>query len=31
MEGKPVVTPIDPGMLSYKDNRKALEGVNLIK
>ena len=31
IEGKPVVTPIDPDTLSYKKNRKALETVNLIK
>ena len=27
MEGKPVVTPIDPEMLSYKEKRKALETI----
>ena len=31
MEGRPVVTPIGPGMLSYKDTSKALEEVNIIK
>ena len=31
MEGNPVVTPIDPGILSYEYKRKALEVVNLIK
>ena len=31
MEGNPVVTPINPEILSYKYNRKALEAVNLIK
>ena len=31
MEGTPVVTPIDPGTLSYKDKRKALEAFNVIK
>ena len=31
MEGKPVVTIIDSGMLYYKGNRKALDAVNLIK
>ena len=31
MEGKPVVTPIDPDTLSYEDNMKSLEAVNLIK
>ena len=30
MEGKPVITPIDQDMLSYKDKSKALEAVNLI-
>ena len=30
-EYKPVVTPIDPDMLSYKYNRIELETVNLIK
>ena len=27
MENKPVVTPIDPEMLSYKEKRKALETI----
>ena len=31
MEGKTVVTPIDHYTLSYKEKRKALESVNLIK
>ena len=31
MEGKPVVTPSDPDILSYEYKRKALEVVNLIK
>ena len=31
VEGKPSITPIDPDTLSYKDRRKALEAVNLIK
>ena len=31
IEGKPVVTPIDPDTLYYKEKRKALELVNLIK
>ena len=31
MEGKPVVTIIDPDTLSYEHNRKALEAVNPIK
>ena len=31
MKGKPVITPIDPEKLSYKDNRKALEVVKRIK
>ena len=31
VEGKPVTTPIDTDMLYYKDKRKAIEAVNLIK
>ena len=31
MEGNIVFTPIDPDTLSYKDRRKALDSVNLIK
>ena len=31
MEKKPVVTPIDPDMLSYDDKRNALEEGNLIE
>ena len=31
MEGKPVVTYIDHETLSYKDKRKAIKSVNLIK
>ena len=31
MEGKPVVNPIDPDTLSYKENSKELEAVNHIK
>ena len=31
MEGKPVVTPIDPVMLSYKDKRKSLDLIHLTK
>ena len=31
MEGKPVITSIDPGSLSYDANSKVLEAVNLIK
>ena len=31
MEGKPVVTSIDQDTLYFKDKRKALESVNLIK
>ena len=31
IEGKPVVTPIDPEMLYYEDKRKVLEVVNLIR
>ena len=31
MVGKPVVTHINPDTLSYKEKKKALESVNLIK
>ena len=31
MEGKPGVTPIYPDMISYQENRKALESVKLRK
>ena len=31
MEGKPDVATIDPGTLLYKDNRKAIKAVNIIK
>ena len=31
MEGKPGVTPIYPDMISYQNNRKALESVKLRK
>ena len=31
MEGKPVVTYIDQETLSYKDKRKAIKSVNVIK
>ena len=31
MEGNPVTTPIYPGTLYYKEKRKALEAVNIIK
>ena len=31
MEGRPFVTPIDTDTLSYKDKRKVLEVVNIIK
>ena len=29
--GKPLFTPIDPNTLLFKDKRKGLEEVNLIK
>ena len=31
MEGKPVITPIGPYILSFEKERKLLEAVNLIK
>ena len=31
MEGEPVVTPTDPDTLSYRDKRKLLEAVKLMK
>ena len=31
MEGKPVVVPIDPDLLSQEEKKGALEAVNLIK
>ena len=31
MEENPVVTPIDPETLFYKENSKALEAINLIE
>ena len=31
MEGKPVITPIDPDALSFKYKRNVIEEVNLIK
>ena len=30
IEGKTVFTPIDPYMLSYEDNKMALETTNLV-
>ena len=31
MEGSPVTPPVDPNALYYKERRKALEAVNLVK
>ena len=31
MEGKPVVTTIDPYTLSFEKKRKVIEAVNIIK